>query len=67
MFLNSGIQTYQILTNDDEVCMPSLSSILLAVVHFEKFGAAKCYLHQLHTRLIPDEVLPKRTIVQWSN
>ena len=26
--LNSGIQTYQILTNDDEVCIPSLSSIL---------------------------------------
>ena len=29
--LNSGIQTYQTLTNDDEVCIPSLSSILLAV------------------------------------
>ena len=29
--LNLGIQTYQILTNDDEVCIPSLSSILLAV------------------------------------
>ena len=27
-----GIQTYQILTSDDEVCIPSLSSILLAVV-----------------------------------
>ena len=27
--LNSGIQTYQILTNDDEVCIPS---ILLAVI-----------------------------------
>ena len=26
-----GIQTYQILKNDDEVCIPSLSSILLAV------------------------------------
>ena len=32
MALNSGIQTYQILTNDDEVCIPSLSSILLAVL-----------------------------------
>ena len=32
MALNSGIQTYQILTNDDEVCIPSLSSILLAVI-----------------------------------
>ena len=29
--LNLGIQTYQILTNDDEVSIPSLSSILLAV------------------------------------
>ena len=27
--LNSGIQTYQIVTNDDKVCTPSLSSILL--------------------------------------
>ena len=26
-----GKQTFQILTNDDEVCIPSLSSILLAV------------------------------------
>ena len=31
MALKLGIQTYQILTNDDEVCIPSLSSILLAV------------------------------------
>ena len=29
--LDSGIHTYQILTNDDEVYIPSLSSILLAV------------------------------------
>ena len=29
--LNSVIQTYQILTNDDEVCILSLSRILLAV------------------------------------
>ena len=29
MFTNS--QTYQILTNDDKVCIPSLSSILIAV------------------------------------
>ena len=28
--LKLGIQTYQILTNDDEVCIPRLSSILLA-------------------------------------
>ena len=31
MALNSGIYTYQILRNDDEVCIPSLSSIQLAV------------------------------------
>ena len=29
--LNTGIQTNQILTKDDEVCIPRLSSILLAV------------------------------------
>ena len=29
--LNSGIQTYKILANDDEVCIPSVSSIHLAV------------------------------------
>ena len=32
--LNSGTQTNQILTNDDEVCNPCLSSILLAVIDF---------------------------------
>ena len=31
MALKLGIETYQILTNDDEVCIPSLSSIILAV------------------------------------
>ena len=31
--LNSGIQTNQILTNDDEVCITSLSNILLALVY----------------------------------
>ena len=29
--LDSGIQTNQILTNDDDVCIPRLSSIFLAV------------------------------------
>ena len=37
--LNSGIQTYQILTNDDEVCIPRLSSILLAVILVVGFQA----------------------------
>ena len=31
MAIKLGIQTYQVLTYDDEVCIPSLSSILLAV------------------------------------
>ena len=35
--INSGIQTYQILTNDDEVFIPSLSSILLAVHTYFQF------------------------------
>ena len=34
MALKLGIQTYQILTNDDEVCIPSLSSILIAVKRY---------------------------------
>ena len=33
--LNSGIQTYQILTNDDEVCIPSLPIRITTM-----FGAA---------------------------
>ena len=32
--LNSGIQNNQILSNDDEVCISRLSSILLAVNTF---------------------------------
>ena len=35
--LKLGIQTYQILTNDDEVCIPSLSSFLLAALDKEFF------------------------------
>ena len=31
-----GIQTYQILTHDDEVLIPSLSSILLAVLQISE-------------------------------
>ena len=36
MALKLGIQTYQILANDDEVCIPSHSSILLAVMTNEE-------------------------------
>ena len=32
MAFKIGIQIYQILTNDDEVCTPSLSSIVSAVL-----------------------------------
>ena len=35
MPLNSRIKTYRIVTNDDEVCIPSLSSILICV-HYER-------------------------------
>ena len=47
MALKLGIQTYQILTNDDEVCIPSLSSILLAVIHAagSDLYIATCKLH----------------------
>ena len=38
MALKLGIQTYQILTNEDEVCIPSLSSILLDVNDTYTFG-----------------------------
>ena len=44
--LDSGIQTNQILTKDDEVCIPSLSSILLAVTgFFSHFYAALYTVH----------------------
>ena len=33
--LKLGIKTYQILTNDDEVCIPCLSSILIAVRYLQ--------------------------------
>ena len=44
--LNSGIETYQILTNDDEVCIPRLSSILLAVNNYNNKKKTICYLHK---------------------
>ena len=34
--LKLGIQTYQILTKVDDVCIPNLSSILLAVINVYK-------------------------------
>ena len=38
--LKLGIQTYQTLTNDDKVCIPSISSILLAVMKISSiFGS----------------------------
>ena len=47
MALKTEIQTYQILTNDDEVCIPSLSSILLAVSKTQSSQNAS-----VHTRVI---------------
>ena len=37
LVLKLGIQTYQTLTSDEKVCIPSLSSILLAVILFHMF------------------------------
>ena len=47
MALNSGIQTDQIMANDDQVCIPRLSSILLAVnqgVYLKKFELAHTHV-----------------------
>ena len=44
MALNLEIQTYQILTKDDEVCISSLSSILLAVL-VDLYVSYKSHLH----------------------
>ena len=44
--LSSGIQAYQILTNEYEVCTSSLSSILLAVIrglHMFSIECSPCY------------------------
>ena len=43
---NSGIQTDQILSNDDEVCIPSLSSILLAVKELAKYVVKKTVISE---------------------
>ena len=40
MTLKSGTQTHQILTNDDEVCIPNLSSTLPA----DMFGGSGFWL-----------------------
>ena len=45
--LKLGIQTYQILTNHDEVCVPSLSSIFLAVkAVYSQIGTDFCQTWQ---------------------
>ena len=46
MALNSEIQTNQILTNDDEVCIPRLSSILLAVLIWSTYYLQLCKSHK---------------------
>ena len=48
MALNSGIQTNQILTNDDEVCIQRLSRILLAVTFEPLLWMTKCCRLKLH-------------------
>ena len=46
--LNSGIQTYQIFRNDDEVCIPSLSSILLALKSLAAINNIKCLGNKMY-------------------
>ena len=53
MALKLGIQTYQILTNDDEVCIPILSSLLLDAFNItesknhvtDKTSTKRSYIH----------------------
>ena len=57
LVLNSGIQSYQILTNDDEVCIPSLSSILLTVLviqvnNFGKVHSVQHFIDKFESRLL---------------
>ena len=47
--LDSGIQTYQILIND-EVCTPSLSSVLLAVKGIYLVSLPTYYIKYLNSR-----------------
>ena len=45
MDLKLGIETYQIFTYNDEVCIPSYSSILLAV---QDHMVRICVIYQMH-------------------
>ena len=48
--LNQFFLCFFILTNDDEVCIPSLSSISLAVLHiYHKFAPIKRNAHPIQT------------------
>ena len=48
--LNSGIKAYQILINHDEVCIPSLSSILLDVCKIWKKDSFTNFISHLAPR-----------------
>ena len=52
--LKLGIQTYQILTNDDEVCIPRLSSILavamMDIPNLSNFALTFYFLHIKQTK-----------------
>ena len=67
MALNSWIQTYQILTNDD--CIPSLSSILIAVsnvvVIFDKLVIFVTILGPLWIKKPTRPVAAPTTIALW--
>ena len=57
--LNSGIQTYQNLTNDVEVCVPSLFIILLAVMQIEILQIKHFFLY------VFPHIVSAETILFW--
>ena len=69
MALNSGIQTNQILTKDDEVCIPRLSCIPLAVtfLYFLTFQLISTKTSNITLDWIVFIFLPLQEIVENSN
>ena len=57
--LNSGIQTSQILTTNDEVCIPSLSSILLDLSKTFNKVEKSCYASKKGCKYMKHDVTMK--------
>ena len=66
--LKLRIQTHQILTNDDKVCIPSLSSILLAVLgRFQALGLWAALKRSLPKVLCHQDPLHTQNLLElWS-